>query len=105
MKRMIWAIVVMAAAMTAFTSATQAAGRSVDNPIRLHKGSPVDTALSGSNGAVVYGGRPNDTHRSVPAGSEGYAEFAVMQVEADAQARDIPVYRGRPMDNYHKVVR
>lgn len=98
-------MLVMATTLITCVGVVQAAGRGVDNPMPLYKVTPAGSGVSESR-AEVFTGRPNDSSILVRTRSnEGQAEFAVMEMQDDAAAHDIPVYMGRPMDNPHTLMR
>ena len=92
-------VVLLLLATAPFAGVVQAAGRGVDNPLPLHKAAAMGGGAYGANG-VVYSGRPNDSsafpHRR---GSEGQAEFAVMEMHEGGASHGTSAYHGRPMDN------
>ena len=97
MKRNALAILAVSVALSLSAVTVQAAGRAVDNPTPMYKGSAENEGVAG--GGYVYTGRPNDNRYVERARTEGNAEFAVMDVHGKADGGTKAVYHGRPMDN------
>lgn len=83
----------------------QAAGRGADKMFPMHTGVGAGNGTYGPTG-VVYSGRPNDSIVFPRMrGSEGQAEFAVMEMRESAAIQGGTAYHGRPMDNPHAQLR
>lgn len=100
MKQSALAVFGMGALLAVSLGGAHAAGRAVDNPVPLHTATTAVESGGALDVGYVYTGRPNENRVVQRARTEGDAEFAVMQV--DGEADNMPTaYHGRPLDNPH----
>ena len=100
MKQKTFAMIGAGVMFAASLGVAQAAGRAVDNPRPMHETTPTAEEEGPIGGGYIYTGRPNDNRYVERPRGEGDAEFAVMDVEGEAE-RVPTAYHGRPMDNPH----
>lgn len=101
MKRNTLAVWVAGAAMIAVAGVSQAAGRGIDRPMTQAG------AEAGSAGAVMtgnaYAGRRIDQQHVLRERTEGAAEFAVMDLQGEADEARGVAYQGRRTDSLHLI--